>query len=349
MELKKFLKAAGVVLASAVGIWVFVAYLLPLTLPFLLSFFLAVVTEPAALFLMERGKLKRWAAGSICTIGSYILLFLLIFLVGRRLFSLLGDVTAHLPDALRRISPMLEHLQGRLLELTRRLPDGLGTGLSAAVEDFFRSGSGLLSRLPEMLLSAVTAFAGKLPGFAFFAVTTVVASFMVSAQLPRLRLWLSRVLPGPWRMRVTGVWNRIKHAGAGWFKAQGKLMGITFLLSLLGLFLLHVRRPLFTAAAITVVDALPVFGSGTVLIPWAVGCFLGGNTVRGVAFLLLYGVVAVTRATMEPRLMGRQMGLPPIATLASIYIGGKLCGIGGMLLFPVAASILGQLVRLRKG
>lgn len=348
MEIKKLLKTGGILLLSAVGLWLFVSYLLPLTLPFLTAFLLSVITEPPALFLMEKGRLPRWAAGAVCTLGAYLLLFGGVFLLGRCLVSFLGDLTARVPELLQQTAPMLEYLRESLLALTHRLPDGLGAGLSKAVEDFFRSGSGLLERLPETIFSLVTKLAGKLPGLALFAVTTVVASFMTAAQLPLLRRWLSRVLPKAWRQKVTSVWNRIKIAGTGWLKAQGKLLGLTFLLTLLGLLLLRVKRPLLAALGIAAVDALPVFGSGAVLIPWAVGCFLGGNTIRGVAFLLLYGTVAITRATLEPKLMGRQMGLPPILTLASIYIGGRLCGIGGMILFPVAAAILGQFVRFSK-
>lgn len=348
MEMKKLLKTGGILLLSAAGIWLFVACLLPLTLPFLVAFLLAVITEPPALFLMEKARLPRWAAGAVCTLGVYLLLFGGVFLLSRYLLSAVSDLTARLPELLQQIGPMLDYLRQSLLALTRRLPDGLGAGLSTAVENFFRSGSGLLQRLPETVFALVTKLAGKLPGLALFAVTTVVASFMTAAQLPLLRRWLSRVLPKLWRQRVTAFWTRIKSAGTGWLKAQGKLMGLAFLLTLLGLMLLGVKRPLLTAFGIAVVDALPVFGSGVVLIPWAVGCFLGGNTVRGVAFLLLYGTVAITRATLEPRLVGRQMGLPPILTLASIYIGGKLCGIGGMILFPVAAAILAQFVRFSK-
>ena len=348
MEVKKLLKTGGIFILAAAGLWLFVSYLLPLTLPFLVAFLLSVITEPPALFLMEKGRLPRWAAGAVCTLGVYLLLFGGIFLLGRCVFSLLGDVTARLPELLQQISPMLEHLRERLLALTHRLPDGLGAGLSAAVEDFFRSGSGLLERLPETLFSLITALAGKLPGVALFAVTTVVASFMTAAQLPLLRRWLSRVLPKAWRQKVTSGWTRIKLAGGGWLKAQGKLLGLTLLLTLLGLLFLRVKRPLLAALGIAAVDALPVFGSGAVLIPWAFGCFLGGNTIRGVAFLLLYGTVAITRTTLEPRLMGRQMGLPPILTLAAIYVGGKLCGIGGIILFPVAAAILSQFIKLSK-
>ena len=348
MEFKRIAKTGGILLAAALGLWVFVAFLLPLVSPFLLAFLLAVATEPAAKFLMERTRLPRWAAGTICTLAVYLLLLGSLFLLGRFLFRELGSLAPQLPGLLEQAAPRLSHLRGRLLAFTARLPDGLGTGLTGWVENFFENGAGLLQNLPQKILGWLTALAGKLPGFALFSVTTVVASFMLSAQLPRLRVWLSRVLPGAWRRKVTAGWKNLKGTAVGWLKAQGKLLAISFALLTLGFFLLRPPRPLLTAALVTVVDALPVFGSGTVLVPWAMGCFLGGQTLRGIGLLLLYGIVAVTRVTLEPRLVGRQMGLPPIWTLAAIYVGGKLCGLGGMILFPVAASVGVQFVHLTK-
>lgn len=348
METRRLLKTAGILAAAGVGLWAFVTFLLPLVSPFLAAFLLAVVAEPAVLFLTRKARLPRWAAGALCVLGAYLLLFGILFLLGRLLFRELGLLAPRLPELLENVGPMLDRLQTSLLRLTTRLPDGLGAGLSQWVERFFRNGAGLLEALPQKLLGWLTALAAKLPGLALFAVTTVAASFMAAVQLPRLRIWLSRVLPSPWRKKVTRGWTRVKGTAKGWLLAQGKLLAITFSLLTVGFFLLRTKRVLLWALATTAVDALPVFGSGAVLIPWAMGCFLGGSVGRGIALLLLYGTVAITRITMEPRLVGRQTGLPPIWTLAAIYVGGKLCGLGGMILFPVAASVAAQFAHLTK-
>ena len=93
----------------------------------------------------------------------------------------------------------------------------------------------------------------------------------------------------------------------------------------------------------TLIDALPVFGTGTVLIPWALLEFLHGNTACGVGFLILYAVAALTRQTLEPRLVGQQIGLAPIFTLLALYAGYKTIGVPGMILFPICAVLFRQL------
>ena len=139
---------------------------------------------------------------------------------------------------------------------------------------------------------------------------------------------------------------RLKNALGGWIKAQLKLMGITFLILTAGLLLLGVEFSILFAGLISLIDALPVFGVGTVLIPWAVISFLRQDTYRAVGLLILYGAAALTRTSLEPRLIGKQIGLNPLITLLAMYAGYRLCGIVGMILFPVRAILLRQFLEL---
>lgn len=130
-----------------------------------------------------------------------------------------------------------------------------------------------------------------------------------------------------------------------WLRAQGKLMGVTFLILTAGFFFLRVEYALLFALLITIIDALPVFGTGTVLIPWSMAQFLRGDTRCGVGLLLLYAVAALTRQALEPRLLGGSLGLPPVVTLAALYVGYRVMGVAGMIVFPLLAVFCCQLYR----
>lgn len=121
----------------------------------------------------------------------------------------------------------------------------------------------------------------------------------------------------------------------GWFRAQCKLMGLTFLLLTIGFLILRVEFPLLLGALIALVDALPMLGTGTVLVPWGLLVLLQGQTALGLGLIALYGVTALTRSILEPRMVGRQLGLNPLLTLVALYIGYRLWGILGMILAPV--------------
>lgn len=343
MEKRKILKTGLWIAGGLAGAWVFLRLLLPLLLPFILAFALAAATEPAVGYLMKKTSLSRPWAGGLCTLGAYLALLFLLCLLGRTLLRELGSFLRELPVTIRRLEAPAARLQTALTRLTRELPPDFSGTVDGMVADFLRGGAGLAGKLPGQMLSLATKAAGKLPGFFLSLVTTVLASFMASASLPRLRSWLSRVLPQPWRGKITVLWHRCRRAVGGWLLAEAKLGGVTFLVATLGLMLLRVPYPLLFGLLVALVDLMPVLGSGTVLIPWALLHFLRGETTAGVCMLLLYAAAAVIRAVLEPRFLGKQMGLPPLMTLAAVYIGCRVAGLWGLLLAPILVSVVFQI------
>ena len=128
-------------------------------------------------------------------------------------------------------------------------------------------------------------------------------------------------------------------------KAYLLIMLITFAEVSVGLWLLRVDVFLVVGLLIAVLDILPVLGSGTVLIPWGVYSLLSGRTALGVGLLVLYATVTLVRTLIEPKILGGQIGLCPLATIISMYAGLRLWGVGGMILAPMAATILAHLAR----
>ncbi|MFR0734584.1 MAG: AI-2E family transporter [Oscillospiraceae bacterium] len=112
-------------------------------------------------------------------------------------------------------------------------------------------------------------------------------------------------------------------------------MGLTFLLLTIGFLILQVEFPLLLGALIALVDALPMLGTGTILVPWGLLVLLQGQTALGLGLIALYGVTALTRSILEPRMVGHQLGLNPLLTLVALYMGYRLWGILGMILAPV--------------
>ena len=126
-------------------------------------------------------------------------------------------------------------------------------------------------------------------------------------------------------------------------RAESILCLVTFVMLLLGFWYLGVDYALLTAVLVAIVDALPVLGTGTVLVPWSVYQLLLGSVPRGVALLALYAVILLVRNLLEPKLVAAQAGLPPLAALMAMYLGFRLFGVGGMLLAPVVMMFVKQL------
>ena len=160
---------------------------------------------------------------------------------------------------------------------------------------------------------------------------------MISLRLPKLRGWIKEKLPQRYQGFCLPVVQGFKSALGSWILAECKLAAITFALLWLGFTLLRIDHSLMLAGLITLVDAFPVLGVGTVLVPWGILLLVQGNLPLGLGIFALYGVIWLVRSVLEPKLLGKELGLDPLVTLVCIYAGFRLWGIWGMLLMPILA------------
>ena len=129
-------------------------------------------------------------------------------------------------------------------------------------------------------------------------------------------------------------------AGRAYLRAQGIILLFTMALCTAGLFLLKNPYYILAGIGLGLLDALPVFGTGTVLVPWAVVCFFRRRWRRGLFLLALYAACYLLREFLEAKLLSDKVGLSPLLTLISIYVGLQLFGIPGVLLGPVGALVI---------
>ena len=335
---KPALTAAGLLAGAALGLAV-----LPLVLPFLLAYGLALGAEPAVAALGRRTPLPRWARSGLCVTGLFLVAGAGLFFFGQVLWEELLRLVRQLPTLLAQLRPTLEGLQASLETLAGRAPEGIANALTRWIEELFAGGAGLLESAYGFLSALVSGVVTGVPRLFLGLVTTVIAAYMTSASLPQVKAWLRSRLPKPWQDRLRRVRERVRAAFGGWCRAQIKLILLVFAVLTLGLWLLGVDFPLLFGGLIALLDALPVLGTGTVLIPWALLSFLREQSGLGFGLLALYAVASVSRSALEPQLVGKQLGLHPLLTLMAFYAGYRLLGLAGMILFPLAATVAAQL------
>ena len=325
------LAAAGVALGFA---------LLPLALPFLLAYGIALGAEPGVAALGRRTRLPRWFRSGLCVTGLFLGTGLLLWFFGRIVWEELLRLAGQLPMLLHRIQPALEELRLSLEALARRAPEALAASLVGWIEELFAGGAGLLESVYGFLSGLASGIVSGVPRLFVGLVTTVIAAYMSSAALPRVRAWLCRRLPAAWQEWLRQARTRVRRVFGGWCRAQAKMLLLVFAVLSLGLWALGVDFPVLFGGLIALLDALPVLGTGTVLLPWALASFLQADSVRGFGLLALYGAASLSRSVLEPHLVGRQLGMPPLATLVAFYVGYRLFGVAGMVLLPLAAVVV---------
>ena len=338
-------KRVLIILLTILGGWFAIQFCLPLLFPFLLGLALATTAEPVTNLLCTRLKLRRGPAAGIgvtAALGAITLLFLILCGLILRQLALLMQI---LPNLEQAAAGGLSALSAWALDLARRLPGNIGPLVARSVTDFFSGGSRLLEQGFKYALSLTGGILSWVPNGALIFGTALISGYMISARLPRIRSWLREKLRTERIQKILDNLGRIKTALVGWLKAQLKLMGLTWVILILGLTLLRIPYAPVWATVIALVDAFPILGTGTVLLPWTLICFLQNDTARAVGILSTYAAISLTRSVLEPKLLGDHMGLDPLATLFSLYSGYRLWGLGGMILAPVLAAVVVQFLR----
>ncbi len=342
---QNFAKKSVICVGTIVFLWLTVRFLLPIALPFLLGALLAVSAEPTARLLRNRAGLPPAAATGVAVSGVFLLFGALITLLLAALLRQLGRLGGVLPELMDMVSQSAALLQDRLLQALQQLPEGIREVLLPLVGNLFSGGSALLEQAAMAVPRLATGMIGKLSGGLFGILTGLISGYMLSGRLSRLRQWFSRQVPQSLRERYIPALKTFRKAVGKWLLAQLKLAGVAFVLLSLGFLILGLPKGVLWAGLITLVDAFPVLGVGTVLLPWSVFCLVQGEVFRGVGLLAVYGVIWLVRSVLEPKILGKELGVDPLVMLICLYAGVKLLGFAGLLLSPLMAMLLTQVMK----
>ena len=313
--------------------------LFPIFLPFVIGLLIAALLNPLIRFLTVRTNVGRKVWSPAAVLLFYALLGALIYLFGARIVGFVQGIAGRLPAYYSStIEPQINLLadkiassfpenQGRVLEMAG--------SVEGTVQDIINRASGTMI---SMGASYVVAFPGLLIQFIFM----VISSFFFTADLEQVREFILRQVPEGKRSVALEVVRNARVMVGKILKVYLFLMCVTFVELYIGFRVLGIEMAFLYAFLTAVVDILPVLGTGTVLFPWALGCFLMGNMEQGLALLVLYAVGLIVHTLLEPRLLAGQADLPPITALLAMYLGFRFLGVGGMILFPVVLLLLKQ-------
>ena len=325
------------------GVYLALRFLLVPLLPFLIALSLAVLTDPWVQRCRKRLGLRRdFTAAAVTT--------LLLASVGVGFYLLIGKLLAQaiacldaLPQLFQQLPHLLDGLEERYTGLYNACPQEVRTWLDRGLETLSQEGITLVSEASGVLLSWASDLVGRLPGILLFLATTVLAAYFTAVSYPTIIAFIRRQVPQRWQGTLSAAARTMRSTFWKWLKAESLLCLITFSLLLAAFLYLKIDYALLTAVLVAMVDALPVLGAGTVLVPWAIYHLLLGQLPRGIALLALYAIILLVRSLMEPKVMAAQAGLPPLSALLAMYLGYSLFGLWGMLLLPILLLFLKQL------
>lgn len=342
-KLKKLLIITGTTGAVYVGF----KYLLPLAAPFFVGYVMALLLRPSARFLAYRmrvtvrGRCYRMPIGIIGGVEFVIFLSLLgtlLYVGGVKLCAQGKLFMTEFPLWIERFDIWLtgcSHQMETALGLRKdSVADLAGDMLFSLVT------TGKRAAMPFLMTNSVTLVAGFIKA-AIVCLITFLAAVLSLQEMEDLRV---RRDQSAFRKEFNLIGSRMVQTGKAWFKSQGVILFVTIGLCIGGMALMGNPYYIMAGMGIGMLDALPIFGTGTVLIPWAVLRMLVGDWRQALILIGLYLVCYLVRQILEVRMMGGQVGLSPLETLASVYVGLELLGFFGFILGPLGLLLIEDMV-----
>jgi sporulation integral membrane protein YtvI len=319
-------------------------YFIPLIWPFFLAFIFAWILRPLIRLLTAKCHVKYKLSVTICLIVFFALLGGIIVGLSARIISLATDAIGAVPGLYAStIKPGLGNLASQLEGLAKRLSPDLYSLLSTAFPDFISSIGTAVTDLSMKAVSALTGWVTKVPRRLLNTLICVIATVFMTASFPRITAFLMRQLPRRRQLFVRETADSLKSVILEYGKSYGIIMGITFAEIFAGLLFIGQKNALLIAVAIAAFDIFPIVGAGMILLPWAIVTMFTGAVAKGVGLLALYIIVVVVRQIIEPKIVGRHVGLHPLVTLMAMFVGTKLFGGIGLFGLPIACAIIKSL------
>ncbi len=334
---KRFLIGFLYALALSTIVFVSLKIVLSYLLPFVFSGVIAFVVQKPAIKISSKIKLKKGTVAALLAAVIFIgFLFLMVFLVYRLFLTGKGFLSS-LPEVLNYFISFVSETEKSLSALLLEISPELARQISSIFSDLLEN---LRHSLTEFFSSFAANIASKTPSFIFSGIVSLVASCYIAKDFDGLARFLRGIIGREKYQNILKIKGILTGSILKLLKGYLILTAITFIEMFIGFFVLGVDYPFILALIISFVDLLPVFGTGTVLIPWGLFSIISGDNALGFAIIILYILVTVLRNFLEPKIIGNQIGINPLFTLIAMFAGLKFFGFLGLMIFPVTLIVV---------
>ena len=327
--------------------FLFIKYLLGILLPFILAFLISAMSRKIILRIEESCKSIHFA--------SVFFTVLLILILSLSIYGVAFGITKELMELSKNVtSSSVTEFFNKLTQKTAEIFSSFPQSdiLERIAKDILKGVGNLDSALSSVATSALPSvisflmrFISFFPSAVIFLCFMFISMFYISIDYDKICSFFKRQLPEKVLDTFDETKNVILSTAKELFKSYFLLTFITFLQLFTGFLIIGIDYALMLSAIISIIDLLPILGTGTVLIPWSAVCFIINDYRTGAGLIVLYAVITVFRQVVQPKIIGAGAGLSPLLSLISIFAGLKLLGFTGILIFPI---IMATVIELNK-
>ena len=346
--------------------FLFVRYALGVCFPIVCAFFIATVLQKPKNFLTRKTFFKKGAASVISLFALIFVIISLVTLIGVRAVSEISGFIDYITIQIQHIDVLVTNIENAVMNFIEGLPAFLSETLTESVTTIFTQIreylAGQSTELTDSItgslgsafsfswittpLSGVISTAKQIPSILIAVVITLVASCFMTSDYDEIMGFVKRQFPKEKRKDLSRAKVLLKSTLSKMAKAYALIMTVTFTEMFIGLSILKLagiyssNYAVIIAIVTAFVDIIPVLGTGTVLIPWAIYNLIVGNYALAIGLAVIYAVITVIRQIVEPKLVAGQLGLSPVVTITSLYLGLKIFGVLGMIIAPILVTML---------
>lgn len=344
----KYLKIA-VNIISVLGIFLICFFVLPrlivFFMPFVIAGVIALIANPVVRFLEKRMKIVRKAGTAVVIIIVIALIVFLGYLIIAKIVDEIINFAAAAPQLWKRTEQTLRSVMSVYNVYLNKMPHSVQNWLNDATDSAGTNLTSWFGNLTTPIANTTSGLAQNVPLVIIGIIMAILASYFFLAERDYLIRLLRKMIPQQVIKRFNIVYDSMKDAVGGYFKAQFKIMGIVYVVLFIGLLILRQDNALLVALLIALLDFLPFFGTGTVMIPWALIEVFQADYRLAAGLIITWGVSQLVRQLVQPKLVGDSIGLDPLPTIFLLYIGFRIGGAPGLILAVPIGMILINLYR----
>ena len=307
-------------------------------IPFLIGFIISLIIEPIIKFVSNKTKLTRKTSAIIVLV---LIFTILIGLIIWGIVNLVTETTNLLQGLNTYVEQAYTKIQGYIENIKINIPENVINILNDSAGKIIE----FLSKYTSDILTKIMQGLTSIPIAVIYIVITILSTYFICSDKLYILDQIEHHFPKSWFKKICMKIRKIISALGSYLKAQGTLILISFIEVLIGLYIfkwigLNVNYPLLSALGIAFVDALPILGSGTVMLPWAIISSINGDIKLALALFILFVIITIVRQILEPKIVSNKIGVHPIFTLIAMYTGFRLIGIIGLFIGPIVLIIL---------
>lgn len=308
--------------------------------PFILAFIVAAIANPVAKLLRNKLKFPKILATAVSLLFILSVLSGIVSMAVNRLITELTHLVQNIPDFTEFVTDHYYELSRKWEIFHKSISPEFSAYATQFTQNLTKSLTDLLATLTRLTINSATNIASRIPSILLMTVAFILACIFITNDYDKIKHSILLQFPKSAHEKITMLKNYASTAFRKYLKGMLIIMFVTFSELLLGMLILNVEYAFTFALIIAFVDILPIFGTGTILIPWGIVSLIFGDYRLGFGLLILYAVITIIRQFIEPKIISSSLGTYPLITLIAIYVGYKLFGIAGMILMPVMVLII---------